>query len=846
MNYGKRIALIPLPTKCSSVKSMKASSSISSNMNTDRKTRNLSEKKRRDQFNMLVNELCSMVSVNNKKMDKSTVLKSTIAFLKNHQEIAVQSQIHEIKEDWKPSFLSNDEFSQLMLEALDSFLIVFTVKGKILYVSESVTSLLGHLPSDLVTKSLFNLLHEYDREKVSNFLQDFHSMANTSAEFGKEENQISFKCHVQCGAINPQDLRVFEEVEFTGTCRPWDGDEDAQSDTDSYVYMRSPPVDSTCLCCTVRLQTTKIIREMPIQTDLASEFTSRHSLGWKFLFLDHRAPPVIGYLPFELLGTSGYDYYHPDDLDNIARCHEQLMQTGEGTSCHYRFLTKGQQWIWLKTHYYITYHQWNSKPEFIVCTNTVVSFSEVRSSIRKEMGMTEEEDSEMVSVDETEMEKGQHSPSCSVTSGPASHQLSAAVQSETPDATVTGVNQLEVSESSQMPHSTQLDRGISSKPLTSNLQTYLQQQPTQSQTAQEITTSPSTPVLPHVLPRGMVPVNIMSLPHGMLAVQQNQLSRVSMGDAVSVVPSLSPAPVMSPQENLLQQPQIFMTRAQRLLHDQLLHKSEQLQDAIRHQQEELRQITEQLTRAQHLSTPVVQGNSPTLAARHLSTPEVQGNSSTLAAQHLSTPIVQGNSPTLAAQHLSTPVVQGNSPTLAAQHLSTPEVQGNSPTLAAQHLSTPVVQGNSPTLAARHLSTPEVQGNSPTLAAQHLSTPVVQGNSPTLAARHLSTPEVQGNSPTLAAQHLSTPVVQGPPPDSSHSLILQPQVQPMTMAATGQQVMMIPQMSTLSVIKQPQQIQLHQQVQIQQVQQHQLQPCLPFQIVPEADDVNFNNQEMSDN
>lgn len=69
---------------------------------------------------------------------------------------------------------------------------------------------------------------------------------------------------------------------------------------------------------------------------------------------------------------------------------------------------------------------------------------------------------------------------------------------------------------------------------------------------------------------------------------------------------------------------------------------------------------------------------------------------------------------------------------------------------------------------------------------------------------------------------------------------------MTMAATGQQVMMIPQMSTLSVIKQPQQIQLHQQVQIQQVQQHQLQPCLPFQIVPEADDVNFNNQEMSDN
>lgn len=49
-----------------------------------RKSRNLSEKKRRDQFNMLVNELGSMVSSNTRKMDKSTVLKSTILFLKNH------------------------------------------------------------------------------------------------------------------------------------------------------------------------------------------------------------------------------------------------------------------------------------------------------------------------------------------------------------------------------------------------------------------------------------------------------------------------------------------------------------------------------------------------------------------------------------------------------------------------------------------------------------------------------------------------------------------------------------------------------------------------------------------
>lgn len=70
-----------------------------------------------------------------------------------------------------------------------------------------------------------------------------------------------------------------------------------------------------------RLMTPQLIREMSI-VDTRSEFTSRHSLEWKFLFLDHRAPPIIGYLPFEVLGTSGYDYYHFDDLERVVACHD--------------------------------------------------------------------------------------------------------------------------------------------------------------------------------------------------------------------------------------------------------------------------------------------------------------------------------------------------------------------------------------------------------------------------------------------------------------------------------------------------------------------------------------------
>lgn len=73
---------------------------------------------------------------------------------------------------------------------------------------------------------------------------------------------------------------------------------------------------------TGQVQTPQLIREMTIVDSSKSEFTSRHSLEWKFLFLDHRAPPIIGYLPFEVLGTSGYDYYHFDDLEKVQKCHE--------------------------------------------------------------------------------------------------------------------------------------------------------------------------------------------------------------------------------------------------------------------------------------------------------------------------------------------------------------------------------------------------------------------------------------------------------------------------------------------------------------------------------------------
>ncbi|XP_071436870.1 neuronal PAS domain-containing protein 2 isoform X4 [Pithys albifrons albifrons] len=365
-----------------------------------RASRNKSEKKRRDQFNVLIKELSSMLPGNTRKMDKTTVLEKVIGFLQKHNEVSAQTEISEIQQDWKPSFLSNEEFTQLMLEALDGFIIAVTTGGSILYVSDSITPLLGHLPCDVLDQNLLNFLPEQEHSEIYKMLSSCMLMTDSaSSDYLKTDNELEFYCHLLRGSLNPKEFPTYEYIKFVGNFRSYSNVPNSTCNGfDEAVprAYRTSPGKQICFVATVRLATPQFLKEMCIVEEPLEEFTSRHSLEWKFLFLDHRAPPIIGYLPFEVLGTSGYDYYHIDDLELLARCHEHLMQFGKGKSCCYRFLTKGQQWIWLQTHYYITYHQWNSKPEFIVCTHMVVSYADVRVERRQEMGL-EEVSSEAVS-----------------------------------------------------------------------------------------------------------------------------------------------------------------------------------------------------------------------------------------------------------------------------------------------------------------------------------------------------------------------------------------------------------------------------------------------------------------
>lgn len=584
---------------------------------TKRKSRNLSEKKRRDQFNVLINELGTMVSpATHRKMDKTSLLRCTIAFLKDHNEAAVQSRANEIQEDWKPAFLSNEEFTHLMLEALDGFILAVDTEGLIHYVSESVASLLGHVPNDLNKTTIYDLTMEEDKKMLHGLLQSYN---------GDDDQPKELVLHLKRSAIISND-EIFELVKFKGHfCQlsrdpPRPGsvtDDENASVKGSNLDHCAVETPATFFVATARLQTAQLIRELPIVSTAKQEFTSRYSLEWKFLFLDHRAPPIIGFLPFELLGTSGYDYYHPDDLERVTRCHEALMQTGEGTSCCHRFFTKGQNWIWLQTRYFITYHQWNSKPEFVVATHRVLQISEVIKLMKKEREhltgtsteQTEEKTNEEKATNESSSDRCKESkpkicpgsPSCSSKSSLCcssstriSHEQSAYSDTGRSDST-----NIDVSHSQNQAAKIGISGHIFES--RSDMGVHKSQNSRSDQIRETIMNSGQATSRCESGVSHAAAARIARTPQDF--VNREQLQGCSNLAAEVAMPPPNSVLAHPPLPSISTKPRIYLTPAQIMLQEQLRSKHSSLSRRIAQQQEELRKISDLLFLSQFGEVP---------------------------------------------------------------------------------------------------------------------------------------------------------------------------------------------------------------------------------------------------
>jgi len=309
-----------------------------------RKSRNENEKKRRDQFNSLIDDLARLHSHEHKK-DKSTILLDTLNFFKNNSS----NSKNETDLDWNPPFLSNEEFINLMCEFRNAFYVVFDLNTNIKYVSENITTLLGYAAKDVE----FQDMYEFIDPKSGKVLQ-----ANLKKRKFTQFDKINFRCTWKSVT------GVYEPMKISGFYKR--GATDADESQGYFVTIASVDKFSS-------------LTQVYFTDSTEKEFHSQLSMEWKFVNLDPRATQIIGYTPMEVLGTCGYDYCHVDDLEKLIECHKTLLKTGASISNVCRFRTKGQQWISLTTSYNLVFNPLaanSSEPQSVHCTHRLVNVND--------------------------------------------------------------------------------------------------------------------------------------------------------------------------------------------------------------------------------------------------------------------------------------------------------------------------------------------------------------------------------------------------------------------------------------------------------------------------------------
>ncbi|XP_022247565.1 protein cycle-like [Limulus polyphemus] len=367
------------------------------------------EKRRRDKMNTYITELSSMVPMckaMSRKLDKLTVLRMAVQHMKT-----LRGSINSYTEGhYKPSFLSDEELKYLILEAAEGFLFVVSCdRGRILFVSESVSQILNYSQGDLLGQSWFDILHPKDIAKVKEQLSssdllpkerliDAKTMLPVKTDMPPGQSRLcpgsrrSFFCRMKCRSMptvkeeadtttgchrkrkSQSSDRKYLVIHCTGYLKSWAPAKlNLQEETDS----DGESCNLSCLVAVGRVHPEILHPEVP-QPGLEVrplEFVSRHAMDGKFLYVDQRATLMLGYLPQELLGTSFYEYCHQDDISHLADSHKQVLQTNERlTTQYYRFRTKEGSFICMQSKWKNFKNPWTKEFEYLVAVNFLIPY----------------------------------------------------------------------------------------------------------------------------------------------------------------------------------------------------------------------------------------------------------------------------------------------------------------------------------------------------------------------------------------------------------------------------------------------------------------------------------------
>ncbi|XP_023727039.1 neuronal PAS domain-containing protein 2 isoform X2 [Cryptotermes secundus] len=397
-----------------------------------RQNRNMMEKHRRDKMNAHISNLALLVpTVANspKKMDKTSILRLTAAFLRLHKFLTADPG-ETIKELELPECLKTYNLSQALMEVMDGFMIIVSCTGNILFVTHTVEALLGHAQSFLMGQKLHSITFHEDHDVLNKNLtpdpdpssadhdasgqlsvgddssssgdtsssssQSAHSpqqqpssnppvTANTGHSTSPEQQRRSFYLRLSQRAVSRSEITQYELVHVLGLLRV---PQRPNRGLSTHSRTRSRSRDSgntgsgvdidTVLIAVVRMMRERSVADRSLLEPTRDEYVTRHLLDGRIIYSDHRISVVSGYMAEEITGDSAFKFMHKDDVRFTIVALRQMYDRGKATygrSC-YRLLSKTGQFIYLRTHGYLEYDKDTQNIVSFICINTLVSEEE--------------------------------------------------------------------------------------------------------------------------------------------------------------------------------------------------------------------------------------------------------------------------------------------------------------------------------------------------------------------------------------------------------------------------------------------------------------------------------------
>ncbi|NXP66425.1 AHR protein, partial [Chloropsis cyanopogon] len=392
-------------------------------------------KRHRERLNQELNKLTGLLPFPEdvrSRLDKLSILRLAVGYLRVKSYLMatapnVGSCVDQPRppggDSWTEPWGDRELFpeGELLLQALNGFVIAVTGDGYIFYISPTVQDYLGFHQSDLIYQSVYELIHADDRVA---FRRQLHRTPLHAADSecqgdpcqGSLEKlwSVSSGCAPQlrklpfafafpafppeqpllarrCATSSPQHLRAekqsfmernftcrfrclldnssgFLALNFRGRLKFLLGQQKSAAD-------KSP----VALFAIATLLQPLSILELRTKTLI---FQTKHKLDFTPMACDSRGKVVLGYTEVELCRRgSGYQFVHAADVMHCAEHHVRMMKTGESGLTVFRLLTKKGRWLWVQANARLVYK--GDRPDCIIAHQRALSNEEGEEHLQK-------------------------------------------------------------------------------------------------------------------------------------------------------------------------------------------------------------------------------------------------------------------------------------------------------------------------------------------------------------------------------------------------------------------------------------------------------------------------------